>query len=241
MFYHKITLTIALLFSSTLLGAVELNDVDTIIEEASLATTELQTEFAELIEEEENETTLMEQEQNMSMVGGAIAEEVIEIQEINLTETVDEVIETPELNLTSSIEEIVVIQETNLTEPIEETIEETIDETIEIVETNLTDSIEIQKDKNSTEESEEENEGSMEKGLVIFKTRLKVPCGMTGEEFAKNYTQEDWEDIYEGKEFEKAVVEICPKMEGKYKERWTSHLFQFSVEYASDSDNIPEC
>jgi len=218
MFYHKITLTIALLFSSTLLGAVELNEVDTIIEEASLATTELQTEFAELIQEEEHETALMEQEQNMSMVGGAIAENVIEIQEINLTNTIDKVIETPEVNPISSIEEKIVTQETN-----------------------LTDSIEIQKDKNSTEESEEENEGSMEKGLVIFKTRLKVPCGMTGEEFAKNYTQEDWEDIYDGKEFEKAVVEICPKMEGKYKKRWTSHLFQFSVEYASDSDNIPEC
>jgi hypothetical protein len=96
------------------------------------------------------------------------------------------------------------------------------------------------KDQNISEK-EEEIEGSFTKGLVIFKTRLKGPCKMIGEEFAKNYTQEDWEDIFDSKEFEKVVIEICPKMEGKYQERWTPHLFQFSLEYASDSDNIPEC
>jgi len=195
MFSHKIVLSIALLLSSNLIQAIELNNVDTIIKEASMATEVLQTEFSELMKEENFDSTnieTIEKEKNLTIVGGAIAEEIIDITETNLTASINKL-------LVNSI------------------------------------------DKNNTKELEEEDEGSVEKGLVIFKTRLKVPCGMGGEEFAKNYTQEDWEDIYDSKEFKKVVIEICPKMKERYQERWTPHLFQFSLQYASDSDNIPEC
>jgi len=86
-----------------------------------------------------------------------------------------------------------------------------------------------------------EIEGSVKRGLILFKTKFKTPCNMTGEEFAKNYTQEDWDDIYEENEFKEEIIELCPKIEKQYKDEWTPHLYQFSVKYASDSDEIPEC
>jgi len=206
MVYHKIIISTCLLFSCSILQALDLEDTTIIIDEASIATQELQQEFSGLIELEEEEVFTTIQEQIEEVPIGAIATEVIEIRETNLS--------TPEIsNLELNNSTIRCTKGANV----------------------------VASENNDTEEEEEEIEGSTTKGLVIFKTRLKVPCKMNGEEFAKNYTQEDWEDIYDSKEFEKVVVEICPKMEGRYKERWTPHLFQFSVDYASDSDNIPEC
>ena len=115
-----------------------------------------------------------------------------------------------------------------------------------ISESNITTTIETDAtlEENQTVEHDsttEEEEGSFTKGMVIFKTKLKAVCKMTGEEFAKNYTQEDWDDIYDNDEFEKVVYELCPAMEGKYQKKWTKDLYQFSLKYASDSDEIPEC
>ncbi len=87
----------------------------------------------------------------------------------------------------------------------------------------------------------EKEDGSFIVGMAIFKTKLKVVCKMTGEDFAKNYTQEDWDDIYDNNEFEKTVYKLCPEIKGKYDEKWTNDLYQFSLKYASDSDEIPEC
>lgn len=84
-------------------------------------------------------------------------------------------------------------------------------------------------------------QGDSIKGLVIFKTRIKPYCNMNGETFAKQYMQEDWDDIFYDKEFKMEIIKACPKMETRYKDKWTPHLYQFSFDYASDSDAIPEC
>ena len=130
-----------------------------------------------------------------------------------------------------------IVKDENITQAI---VAEEIITVIESNETLITTQETPNNELNITTEEDEE-EGSITRGLIIFKTNLKVPCDMTGEEFAKNYTQEDWDDIYENKEFEKIVTEICPKIEGHYQEEWTPHLYQFSLKYASDSDEIPEC
>jgi hypothetical protein len=85
------------------------------------------------------------------------------------------------------------------------------------------------------------NLGTSAEGLLIFKTRIKPYCTINGDKFAKQYMQEDWDDIYHDKEFKKEVIKACPKIEKRYKDKWTPHLYQFSIEYASDSDAIPEC
>ncbi len=106
------------------------------------------------------------------------------------------------------------------------------------IETNTT----VEQNQTVIEESSiEEEEGSFKQGMIIFKSNFKEVCKMTGDEFAKNYTQEDWDGIYDDNEFEKVVYEICPDMKGKYDKKWTNHLYQFSLKYASDSDEIPEC
>ena len=107
-------------------------------------------------------------------------------------------------------------------------------------------SIEVNTIKNSTCKEENncndiEIQGSSIQGLIIFKTRIKPFCEMNGEQFAKQYMQEDWDDIYHDKEFKVEVLKACPKIEKRYKNKWTPHLYQFSLEYASDSDAIPEC
>lgn len=84
-------------------------------------------------------------------------------------------------------------------------------------------------------------QGDSTRGLIIFKTRIKPFCDITGEKFAKQYTQEDWEDIFYDKEFKMEIFKVCPKVEKRYKESWSPHLYQFSYDYASDSDAIPEC
>jgi len=78
-------------------------------------------------------------------------------------------------------------------------------------------------------------------GLIIYKTQIKPYCEMTGNKFAKQYTQEDWEDIYHDEEFKMELLKACPKMKERYEDKWTPDLYQFAVEYASDSDAIPEC
>ena len=135
---------------------------------------------------------------------------------------------SPENNMSKEIlpEPIIVTSELNVTQTTQEELSTITTQDIE---------------NNESEEEHEEVEGSITKGLVIFKTKLKGPCGMKGDEFAKNYTQEDWDDIYDSKEFKKVVIELCPKMEGIYQDKWTPHLYQFSLKYASDSDEIPEC
>ena len=85
------------------------------------------------------------------------------------------------------------------------------------------------------------NLGTSKEGLIIFKTRIKPYCDISGETFAKQYMQEDWDDIYHEKEFKMEVIKACPKVERRYKDKWTPHLYQFTLEYASDSDAIPEC
>ena len=83
--------------------------------------------------------------------------------------------------------------------------------------------------------------GTSAAGLIIYKTQIKPYCEMSGDKFAKQYTQEDWEDIYHDEEFKMELLKACPKIKERYKEKWTAELYQFSVEYASDSDAIPEC
>ena len=94
---------------------------------------------------------------------------------------------------------------------------------------------------NETNSTSDTKLGTSNIGLIIFKTQIKPYCEMSGEKFAKQYMQEDWEEIYEEKELKKELIKACPQMKDKYQDKWTDNLYQFTLEYASDSDAIPEC
>jgi len=279
--YFKLFSLTSLFLLTLSLNADDLNATTTIIENATKATTQLQTQFSELMEEEKPQQEPLDE--NISKIDKEEiqATEVIKVEELPIEETVTQQEEiTPKLeeNLSTVIqkESVTVIKDENLSitpvaEPIEEPIIEVPKEVIveksiekeilpteitevnqtEISDENISSQIPIGQDElvetietNSSEPTEEENvesEGSFTKGMIIFKTKIKANCEMTGDEFAKHYSQEDWDDIYDSNEFKNVVIKICPKMEGKYDDKWTNDLYQFSIKYASDSDEIPEC
>ncbi|CAA6814611.1 MAG: Unknown protein [uncultured Sulfurovum sp.] len=225
----------SLLFLTLPLSAMDLNETKTIIEEASKATQVLQNEFDILVNEKSPVST---QE---------------EIVEVNTSTPIE--IEAVELEAVGNI----VIQE-NLLETnsslISEEIQIEANNTIETNNTILIDSScsenNVSLDLNQTVNNEELNttvpdngcvgeEGNSKAGLLIYKTRIKPYCEINGETFAKQYVQEDWDDIFHDKEFGMEVIKACPKLEKRYKDKWTPDLYQFVLEYASDSDAIPEC
>ena len=80
------------------------------------------------------------------------------------------------------------------------------------------------------------------KGQKLFIKKLKKPCGFNGAKFAAKHTQDEWETIYKDGKFEEEIIKICPKVKtGDVKEKWISHIYEFSYEYANDSGNVPSC
>jgi len=236
----------AILLCSTLsLSAIDINNTVEIIEEASKATEKLQEDFSQLIE-----TAEPIQEEIISTT----SEHNITAQEVIIVDENVENISIEEHNET--MQELTIMTDNKRKEPTK-TITVEGNETVEMIpQTSIVNDTSIN-ENNSTiligtnsileenqtieQNSTIEEDGSFTEGMVIFKTKLKAVCKMTGEEFAKNYTQEDWDDIYDNDEFEKIVYEICPDMKDKYDTKWTKDLYQFSLKYASDSDEIPEC
>jgi len=113
--------------------------------------------------------------------------------------------------------------------------------TIELLDAVSVNTSTLEDELNSTTVPISTKSGTSNIGLIIFKTQIKPYCEMSGEKFAKQYMQEDWEEIYEEKELKKELIKACPQMKDKYQDKWTDDLYQFTLEYASDSDAIPEC
>ncbi len=236
-----------IIFCSTLsLYAIDINNTTEIIEEATKATESLQEDFSKIVEKEEHtqqKIISIAKDNNITIQEVTIIEnsdENISIKEDNQTIQEPIVVENSDENITIKKENNETIQESNITK------NKIVEATKIIVDTNKTSIPEanLTEEENQTVEQEsaiEDEEGSYKEGMIIFKTKLKKVCKMTGDDFAKNYTQEDWDDIYDNNEFEKVVYELCPAIKGKYDKKWTKDLYQFSLKYASDSDEIPEC
>jgi hypothetical protein len=80
---------------------------------------------------------------------------------------------------------------------------------------------------------------NMLKGEELFIKKLQRYCQMSGGRFALTYSQDEWEAIAEAGKFNDITLEICPKLEDRYREQWTPNLYQFAYMYAKDSGNIP--
>ena len=80
------------------------------------------------------------------------------------------------------------------------------------------------------------------KGQKFYIKLLKEPCGMDGAKFAVKHTQDEWKSIAESGKFEQEVIKLCPNVKaGDVKESAIEHIFDFSVEFANDSGNVPSC
>jgi len=263
--YKKILVFISLVILNLSLWAMDLNQTITIINEAQEATAPLQEQFNTTLLEED---TSLISEQPIEMNGNQeiIEERVINVIEINENHehnnSLIEIVHNEETNSTTTITQepisLLNMVETNETK---ETHNEFETHQTEVLKSrnNLHEpvsplnTISGYEEENITTETHETNsstkvesesahiEGDSKRGITIFKTRIKPFCEMTGKKFAKQYMQEDWDDIYHDKEFKSEVIKACPKLEKRYKDSWTPDLYQFALEYASDSDAIPEC
>ena len=79
-----------------------------------------------------------------------------------------------------------------------------------------------------------------DKGQKIFSKKLKGVCGMTGGDFAKKHTQDEWTAIIEDGKLADTIIEVCGE-EATVKEKKLGDLGDFMVEFASDSGNVPSC
>ena len=80
------------------------------------------------------------------------------------------------------------------------------------------------------------------KGQKLFSKLLKEPCGMTGAKFAAKHTQDEWKELKASGKFEAEVIKICPNVKaGDLSPSAIENIIDFSIEFASDSGNVPSC
>jgi len=84
------------------------------------------------------------------------------------------------------------------------------------------------------------------KGKRIYQKKLKNVCGFSGAVFAAKHTQDEWAEAKESGELGKVMTEVCPAGadffdSAKFKKKFSSHLYDFVHDFASDSGNIPSC
>jgi len=84
------------------------------------------------------------------------------------------------------------------------------------------------------------------KGKKVYQKKLQEVCGFTGAVFAAKHDQAGWEEAKEDGELGALMTEACPAGEeffnsDKFKNKYSSHLYDFVNKFASDSGNIPSC
>lgn len=81
----------------------------------------------------------------------------------------------------------------------------------------------------------------VEKGQKIFKKKFRKYCRFSGVKFARNHTQDEWEEIWDDEKFQEEAKKICPRLKlNKIKDAWWEDVYEFSYKYASDGV-VPKC
>jgi len=82
---------------------------------------------------------------------------------------------------------------------------------------------------------------SPNKGQKLFKKKFRKKCRFSGVRFARNHTQDEWEEIYDEGKFPEEAKKICPRLKlDKIKPSWWKHIYEFSNKYAKDGV-VPKC
>jgi len=81
----------------------------------------------------------------------------------------------------------------------------------------------------------------VDRGQKIFKKKFRKYCRFSGVKFARNHTQDEWEEIYDEDKFQEETKKICPRLKlNKIKDSWWEDVYEFSYKYASDGV-VPKC
>jgi len=79
------------------------------------------------------------------------------------------------------------------------------------------------------------------KGQKIFKKKFRKYCQFSGVKFARNHTQDEWEEIWGEGRFFAESKRLCPKLKlNKIKKKWWESVYEFSYKYAKDGV-VPKC
>lgn len=85
-------------------------------------------------------------------------------------------------------------------------------------------------------------EASVSKGQKIYKKKMRKYCGFSGVRFAREHTQDEWEELYDDGEFQAEAKNICPKLPlKKIKKSWWPHVYEFTYEYGQGGSHVPKC
>lgn len=82
--------------------------------------------------------------------------------------------------------------------------------------------------------------GDAGKGLKLYSKKLKSVCEMSGADFAKKHTTDEWTAIIDGGKMAAEITAICGD-DAKIKDKLVPFIGDFAVEYSSDSGNVPSC
>ncbi|WP_373031508.1 hypothetical protein [Sulfurovum sp.] len=83
---------------------------------------------------------------------------------------------------------------------------------------------------------------SVAKGQKIYKKKMRKYCGFSGVRFAREHTQDEWEEIYEDGEFKAETKRLCPKLNiKKIKKSWWDSVYEFTYEYGTGGSHVPKC
>jgi len=77
------------------------------------------------------------------------------------------------------------------------------------------------------------------KGQKLYSKKLKKACGFNGADFAKKHTQDEWKAIGEAG-MNAEIKKLCPSAKD-LKDKYIKHILDFSINFASDSGNVPSC
>lgn len=85
-----------------------------------------------------------------------------------------------------------------------------------------------------------------DKGKRIYQKKLKSTCGFSGAVFAAKHTQDEWAEAKENGTLSEVMSETCPAGKdffdsAKFKKKFSTHMYDFVHDFASDSGNIPSC
>jgi hypothetical protein len=85
-------------------------------------------------------------------------------------------------------------------------------------------------------------DASVKKGQKIYKKKMRKYCGFSGVRFAREHTQDEWEEIYDEGDFKEETKNICPKLPlKKIKKSWWDHVYEFTYEYGEGGSHVPKC
>ncbi len=86
------------------------------------------------------------------------------------------------------------------------------------------------------------------KGQKYYLKFLKKKTGLNGAKFATQHTQDEWKALFanDSEKFIEKYSKQYPKLDkffngAKFKTKYSKHIADFCIEYASDSGNVPSC